>query len=124
MTALDYRLVPVMPASQRQREEVAAIVKEREEDVQTDMIDFSFYSCFLFEHLLFVKVVCVAERYFKEGKIQYELGLTRSLRKCSLALREAISVFVCFIVKCFTFFCCFSNATVRMVDVSDCAVVK
>lgn len=80
VTALDYHLVPVMPLSRRRREEDAVMEKEREEDVETDMIDFSFYRCFffLFEHLLFVKVVCAAGRYFRERKIQYVLSLTHS----------------------------------------------
>ena len=69
VTALDYHLVPAMPLmSQRQRGEVAATARETEEDVETDMIDIGFYSCFLFEHLLFAKVVRVAGRYFKGGE--------------------------------------------------------
>lgn len=46
--------------------------RKREEDVEIDTID-SFYCCFLFEQLLFVKVVAVAERYFKEVKIRAQL---------------------------------------------------
>lgn len=77
-------MVPVMPLSQRWKEEVDVTEKEREEDIEIDAIDLSFYSCFFFfsfflvEHLLFEKVVCVAARYFKEGNIQCVLSLTCS----------------------------------------------
>lgn len=46
MTALNYHVVPVMPLSQRWKEEVDVTEKEREEDIEIDAIDLSFYSCF------------------------------------------------------------------------------
>lgn len=56
MTALNYHLVPVMPLSQRWKEEVDVTEKEREEVVETNTIDLTFYSCFFF--FFWAPVVC------------------------------------------------------------------
>lgn len=68
VTALDYHSVPAMPLSQRRREEVAAMEKERVEDVKTDMIDFGFYSCFFIWGPVVCKGRLCGRKIFQRGE--------------------------------------------------------
>lgn len=96
------------PLSQRRREEFTVTGKKSKEGGSCrdrhEQFQFLHYlkNIKQIEHLLFVKLVCVAGRYFKE-EIKYLLSLIHSRGKYYLVLRGTISIWCWyFIVKCFT----------------------